>query len=389
MTAATLLAQPRTSAHGLNRLTRTSLFQDPKAYQRWSQSSLLIGGAGMLGTPLASEAVRAGTRVKVADLGQITDTVKIGAAHGRCGRSKAFALAGACDAINPGRAEALHADLRHVGIGVFAESVLIIDATDDPSLAGYLTEISNGLQIPLIRVAVDGSGQFNCGRVLISHGGGGYACQMCAWQVQHLLKLLPRTPCPGAPDMPPPTIATNATSTAVAGLALHSAMRLLGGDPEAFNREIILDLDNMTIFEQRLVRSEQCVSRHRSWTWERVEARADGCTLQNAFALLTERLGVAVEVEAFNHPFWTAATCSNCGDTERAVGTWWASPPACRRCGSAAKWQLGSDRATLGMPDAEQLGVLDCTLAELGLPAQGAMLIGRAHRAPAVRIVLR
>ncbi len=203
------------------------------------------------------------------------------------------------------------------------------------------------------------------------------------------MKSLPRTPCPGAADLPPPTIATNATTTAVAGLALHYIMRLVAGDPQVFDRETILDLDNMTIFEQRLVRSPQCISRHRSWAWEQVEARADGCTLRGAFAMLSERLGAAAELEAFNHPFWTAATCSSCGDTAPAVGTWWASPPACRRCDSAARWQLGSDRAALSMHEAEQLGVLDCTLAELGLPTQGAMLIGRAHPAPAVRIVLR
>jgi hypothetical protein len=389
MPATTLPAHPTTPDHGLSRLPQTSLFRDTDAYPRWLQSSLLIGGAGMLGTPLACEAVRAGTRVKLVDMDQITDPLKIGAAYGRCGQSKAAALAEACDAINPGRAEALHADLRHVGIGVFAACTLIIDATDDPTLAGYLTKVSNGLGVPLTRVAVDGSGRFNRGRVLISHGGGGHACQMCPWDVKVLLKSLPRTPCPGAPETPPPTIASNATAGVVAGIALHNAMRLAAGDPEVFDREMIIDLDQMQILDQRLVRSAECISRHRHWTWEQVEAGADGCTLRDAFALLTARLGVAAKLEAFNHPFWTAATCSNCGDTEHAAGTWWASPPACRRCGSATKWQLGSDRAALSLPEAEQLGALDRTLAEMGLPSQGAMLIGRADHVPPVRIVLR
>jgi hypothetical protein len=381
---------------------------------------LLIGGAGMLGTPLATEAVRAGARVRVADMGRITDPLKIGRAYGGCGRSKAVALAKTCAAINPGRAEALHADLRHVGIGVFAAATLIIDATDDPTLAGYLTKVSNGLGVPLVRVAVDGSGHFNRGRVLVSHGGGGHACQMCPWEVKHLLKSLPRTPCPGAPDTPPPTIATNATAGVVAGAALQCAMRLAAGDPEVFDRETIIDLDNMQILDQRLVRSAGCISRHRRWAWEQVEAGADACTLREAFALLAERLEATAEkgdsphlceaghrrnvgrgpfrqmgtvpffrLEAFNHPFWTAATCSNCGDTEPAVGTWWASPPACRRCGSAARWQWGSDRAALTFSEAEHLGALDRTLADLGLPAQGAMLIGRADNVPPIRIVLR
>jgi len=378
-----------TSRIALSRLAETNVFPDRDAFQRWSNSSLLIGGAGMLGTPLACEAVRSGTHVRLADMDLVTDTVKIGAAYGRIGRSKVLALSDACDAIRPGRAEALHADLRHVGIGVFTASALIIDATDDPALAGYLTKVSNGIGVPLMRVAVDGSGQFNRGRVLISHGGRGHSCQMCPWQWEHVLKSLPRTPCPGSPETPLPTIATNATTTVVAGIALHYAMRLVAGDANVFDRETLVDLDQRQIIEQRLVRSAQCLSRHRSWTWEQVEVRADGCTLGSAFALLQERLGGAAELEVFNHPFWTVVTCSSCGHTEHTVGTWWATPRACRCCGFATKWQLGSDQAALSLREAEQLGVLDCTLAELGVPAQGAMLIGRADNVPAVRILLR
>ena len=276
MTATTLLARPTTSAHGLNRLTQTSLFRDTEAYRRWLQSSLLIGGAGMLGTPLACEAVRAGIRVKVGgrrpDHRRGQDRAR---PMRRCGRSKAVALAAACDAINPGRAEALHADLRHVGIGVFAASTMIIDATDDPTLAGYLT---TNFQRPWGGPA-DAGGGGRLGSVQLRAGVDLARWRRprlpdVRWELKHIMKSLPRTPCPGAADLPPPTIATNATTTAVAGLALHYIMRLVAGNPQVFDRETILDLDNMTIFEQRLVRSPQCISRHRSWAWEQVEARA-------------------------------------------------------------------------------------------------------------------
>ncbi|MGA2033607.1 MAG: ThiF family adenylyltransferase [Thermoguttaceae bacterium] len=380
---------PRAPGPSLSRLPETSLFHAGDAWPRWSQSSLLIAGAGALGTPLAFETVRAGARgVTIVDKDTITDPLRIGAGYGGCGRSKAFALAGACEAITPGRVRALHGDLRHVGVGVFAAADLIVDATDDPNLAGYLTRISNGVGTALMRVAVDGSGRHNRGRVLISHGGGGHACQLCCWEVKHLLRSLPRTPCPGVVGGPAPTLAAHSTTTGMAGVALHYAMRLLTGDQDVLDRETIIDLDNMQIIQQRLARAEACLSGHKRWQWEQVDARAQGCTLRAAFDLLSERLGGEAELSDYCHPLWTAADCSNCGGVQGAVGTWWAVPPACSRCGAPTAWQLGSDLTTLALHEAEQWGVLDRTLAELGLPERGAMLIGRARGARPVRIVL-
>jgi hypothetical protein len=380
-------AFPMPIGPSLSRLPETSVFHARDAWPRWSQSSLLIAGAGALGTPLALETVRAGAHVTIVDRDTITDPLRIGASSGRCGLSKAVALAGACEAIRPGRVQALHHDLYHVGVGVFAAADLIVDATDDPRLAGYLTRMSNGVGVPLMRVAVAGS-THNRGRVLISDGAGGHSCQMCPWGVQHLLRTLPRTPCPGVAGGPAPTIATNATTTVVAGVALHCAMRLLTGSKETLDRETIIDLDNMQILELRVVRAEACLSGHKRWALEHVAARAQGCTLRAAFGLLSERLESEAELTAYCHSFWTAANCSCCGGAQQAVGTWWAVPPACGRCGSPTGWQLGSDQAALTLHEAEQRGVLDRTLAELGLPEQGAMLIGRAQGARPVRIVL-
>ena len=56
-----------------------------------------------------------------------------------------------------------------------------VDCTDDPALAHPLALLSNGLSLPLVRLAVDGSGQRELGRVSVSHGGGGHACQLCSY----------------------------------------------------------------------------------------------------------------------------------------------------------------------------------------------------------------
>ena len=188
---------------------------------------------------------------------------------------------------------------------------------------------------------------------------------------ENLLKSLPRTPCPGAPDTPPPTIATNATARVVAGIALHNAMRLAAGDPGVFDCETIVDLRHdadppaaarpfggvhfappaLGVGASRGPRGRLHAAGSLPPAGERLGAAAedkgDSPHLPKRPGGCFAQTGTGFRLEAFNHPVWTAATCSNCGDTERAAGTWWASPPACRRCGSAARWQWGSDRAAL------------------------------------------
>jgi hypothetical protein len=379
--------QTQASLTGYDRLGRTSLFVDDRAYQSCLRASLLVGGAGLVGAAMTIERVRAGGRAKVVDKGVVRDPFKIGVAFGRPGQPKALAVARASEAVNPGLAEGLDVDLRHLGVGAYASADLIVDATDDPSLAVLLTRISNGTGVPLMRVAVDGSGRCERGRVLISHGSGGHACQLCPWSVKHLVRVPPKTPCPEGENTPPPTIATNATAAVVSGAGLHDAMRLLAGHEDVFDRETIIDLDNMQIIELRLDRSPNCLSGHETWSWDRIDRAANQVTLREAFGLIQGRLGSGATLEAFNHPLWTAAVCDRCRLGREAVGSWW-SPPPCRRCGRAMRWQWGTDRKRLTLSEAGRLGILGDTLAALGLPDQGAMLVGRSGDSPPARIVL-
>ena len=57
-----------------------------------------------------------------------------------------------------------------------------------------MTLLSNGLGVPLVRVAVDGTGTQELGRVLVSHGGAGRACQICN-SAESDLRGRGRTPC--------------------------------------------------------------------------------------------------------------------------------------------------------------------------------------------------
>ena len=53
------------------------------------------------------------------------------------------------------------------------------------------------------------------------------------------------------------------------------------------------------------------------------------------------------------------------------------------------RWQLGSDRKRLSLREAERFDVLGRTLSDLGLPKQGALLVGRSGDAQPARILLR
>ena len=128
-----------------------------------------------LATRTVGGAARSGAKVHVYDFDS-GETANLGTQAVAVGEPKAESVARVCNEISPGCATAQVSDVRHVGAGEFEQFQLIVDCSDDPSLALPLTELSNGWGVPLLRLAVDGSGRLELGRVTASHGGGGHAC---------------------------------------------------------------------------------------------------------------------------------------------------------------------------------------------------------------------
>ncbi|HEY4761534.1 MAG TPA: ThiF family adenylyltransferase, partial [Thermoguttaceae bacterium] len=154
-----------------DRLSRTATLQG-EAFERWTSSAVGVFGAGVLGSRLAIELVRSGINCCVVfDFDKVSEENLGNQAFTTQGVLKADALRDACDAIRPGIAESRPIDLCHVGVGELSKLDAIVDATDDPKLESIITELSNGLQIPMLRIAVDGSGEKELGRVQVSHGG--------------------------------------------------------------------------------------------------------------------------------------------------------------------------------------------------------------------------
>jgi hypothetical protein len=343
----------------------------------------------MLGTRFAKEAVLSGASVTVFDP-ESAEVENLGTQELAAGRPKVGSLVDDCERIAPGRAQGIVCDVLHVGIGVLATFDLLVDATDDPNLAFPLTEVSNGLGVPLLRLAVDGSGELELGRALTSHGGGGYSCQLCSYSLHDLRRHQPRTPCPGQPQPArASTRAGGALAMVVAGAGLLQAQRLVGGNDLdlVLDRELVIDLSHSQLLSIEKQRVPDCLSGHRSWELTPAGRCAGETTMGDLFALASKLLGSRqVTIEPYAHPFSLGAFC-NCGRRQTAVGTVWAAAPECPSCGRAMRWRREGLLERLDGDQAAALDTLDLTLLDLGLPVKGAMVIVRSPDRPPLRLL--
>lgn len=370
------------------RLRENAVFRDG-GFTRWERARLAIIGGGVLGSRLAPEIVRSGASVMVCDFESV-EPHNLATQWLRPGMSKVEAIVRACDEIRPGAATGLCADVRHVGVGVLRDFDLLIDLTDDARLAFGLTEIANGLQVPLLRAAVDGSGRWELGRVLCSDARDGGACQLCPRSWSDLAAGGSRTPCPGAsPEGRPATHAGNAIAGVIAGLALLQAQRLVtGNDLELVrDREVIVDLSHLTMMGAVVRRSETCISGHTRW--ELIDVPGADCQCLEDVYDAAEQVANAesFRLAAYGHALCVEAGCA-CGATRLAAGTIWAPPPQCEACGAPMSWRTATQLAALRRKQAEALGILGRSLARLGLPESGAMFEVRVPRRPVLRLVL-
>lgn len=358
---------------------------------RWRSATIGIVGVGNIGWRLMLEAALSGAKVWLADPdnGSPDSDTQFAAAH----LPKVEAAIAAANSVRPGCATGVVADVRHVGVGSLSQVDVLVDCSDDPALAIPLTKFSNATSIPLVRIAVDGSGERELARVQCSHGGAGHACQLCLYSIEDLFRFARRTPCPvpiAEEAMPRPTLAGGAIGAIAAGVGLLTVQRLVTGNDveQVINREIILDLTSGQLLTLQRERSARCVSGHSKWQLESLNATAT-TTLAELFALIQQQMeSVSVWLEPWLHPICTEAACA-CGHWQIAAGTSSRTPPRCERCGQAMHWigQSAVPRISREFVDRMQLG--DQTLAALGLPEQGALIIAHAANGPSRHWVLQ
>ena len=283
-------------------------------------------------------------------------------------------------------------NIRHVGIGELAGLDVLVDASDDAKLEWPLTEISNGLRLPMLRVAVDGSGERELGRVQFSHGGGGGACRICPKSMEQLAKALPPTPCPqAAVEEQPPTLAGAGAAMVIAGMALLQLQRYLGGRgaDQVVDSHLVVDLDHFQILSLSERRSEECLSGHATWDllWAGVDASRT--TIAELFDVAARLTGAPVERPGAIPPplesFRAVRVRLRRGGGGRAR---WAAPPPCPACGKATTWDHFSEKPSWTFDEARAAGILGRTAADLGLPPAGAMIVVGRNGSPPQRIVL-
>lgn len=360
---------------------------------RWREARVFVVGAGTIGQRFSLEALLSGARVTVCDP-DFTTRVNSETQFGLPGTAKVDHLAARAESIAPGRLVPVRSDVRHVGIGQLVGCDLVVDCTDDPGLALPLTRISNGLRIPLLRAAVDGSGDSELGRVACSDGGRGHACHLCTYDLPALLKQTQRTPCPGQLSISSdsrrrPTIAGGAIGSIVAGIALLQAQRLVTGNDldQVIDQQLIIDLLTVQLLPIRRKRCADCLSGHVEWELAHLPQGASEITWGGVVAEARRRLGShPVSLEPFDHPLSTAAFCS-CGSQSSVVGTRWAPLPECAACGQAMRWREETALDRLTVEAIADLRIGDVSLDRMALP-EGAMIVVRAPGRPPLRLVL-
>lgn len=372
-----------------DRLRRTSTFRGDR-FRQWQGATLGVVGEGVVGFRFTTEAVLSGAKVHAYDF-DVGKRENRGTQFAREGMRKVESVVAACDAICPGRAVGFPYDVRHAGVGELSRLSMLVDCSDDPALAAPLTRLSNGLGIPLLRLAVDGSGELEMGRVLCSHGGAGWACQMCTYDFQDLFRSTRRTPCPGQPDDErPPTIAGGALAAAIGGFGLVQAQRLATGNDleRVVNREIVLDMTHWSLFPIERRRSETCLSGHVQWQLTPIGRSADELTLAELFVEAQQRLGNRqVALEPYGHALCVEAVCQ-CGARREAIGTRWAKPPDCMLCHGTMRWFDQTQHSVLEKADVEEMEIDGIPLSDLGLPSAGAMFVARTAGKRPLRLLL-
>lgn len=380
---------PDAEAIRLANLGATATFRNG-GLDKWRRARIALIGAGVLGGPLAVGIVLSGAAVGIFDF-DVGVVANRGTQFVEPGVKKVETLVRRCDEIARGRTVGYAFDVRAAGVGFLDRFDLFIDCSDDPNLALPLTEISNGLGKPLLRCALDGSGELELGRILCSSTATGHACQICGYRLEDLRGTRPRTACLGAtfPERDP-TRAGGAAAMVIAGAGLLSAQRLITGNDDhlVLGRETYIDLSHLQITSLELPRSESCLSGHLGWDLHRLERLADETTFRDLFTAVC-RLGVneAVTLEPYLNPLNIQAACA-CRAVTTVVGTDRAASPLCADCGHPMQWRRETQITRLTRKRAADLGFLDTSLTAVGLPSDGALMVVRSKGRPPLRLLL-
>jgi molybdopterin/thiamine biosynthesis adenylyltransferase len=223
-------------------------------------ASVLIAGAGNIGSHLAPLLARAGVkRLRIIDR-DVVEAKNLGNqdfCRRDVGRPKAEVLAERLREMNPGLGvAAVVGDLEQLPLGIFDVDLIFGGLDSRRARQALVSEIA----WPLGKPVVDGGvGEGLLGRVQVFVPGEATACLECGWGEADYRRLVEEYPCePGASFHAPSTLSPAFSGAVVAGLMAAEGMRLLAGSDSAESREIAFDLTHRRFLVSRLRRAAKC-----------------------------------------------------------------------------------------------------------------------------------
>jgi molybdopterin/thiamine biosynthesis adenylyltransferase len=222
--------------------------------------SVLVAGAGNIGSHLAPLLLRAGVkllRIVDRDVVEAKNLTNQDFRRPDVGRPKAEVLA---ERLREGQhdatVEAVVGDLDQLPLGLFDVDLICGGLDSQRARQTLVSEIA----WPLGKPVVDGGvGEGWLGRVQVFVPGTATACLECGWGSADYQRLVEEYPChPGETFHAPATQSPAFSGAVVAGLMAAEGVRLLDGSADQESREIAFDLTHRRFLVSRLRRAVKC-----------------------------------------------------------------------------------------------------------------------------------
>lgn len=360
------------------RLARTPMLA-AGALERLQGRLVTIVGAGVIGGLLMRDLALLQVPLRIIDPERVEAENLGNAAFDAddLGEPKCEARARQARAWNPdAQVEPVRARVEDLGLGVLADSALLLGATDGRPSRVRIDEISRALGIPWIDGAVAGDGESLFGTVTVfdprAPGSACYLCERDAESLAALAREARGTGCPSwrAPGVPvsPPTLQGSAFAAIVAAhQALFAQRLLLDAEPGLAGSRLLVSCDPEPRVERlALTPNPRCVGRHRPLAPLR---RAEAAQLGSLLVQARGDLGVGPQAFRLHHrTLVRGLRCGTCGALCDLLRVASAVDDASLRCDCGVPAEMSPVELCDRLParDAERMGVLRWS--ELGLP---------------------
>jgi molybdopterin/thiamine biosynthesis adenylyltransferase len=266
----------RFDSHALDqREARKQLIYGKEALLQLRQPSVAIVGTGLLGGEIALQLGGLGVPLILVDQG-IVRPVNVGGQGfqtSQIGLPKVEARAAQIsECTSDPKLHLIHNRIEDVGVGVFSRTRLIISALDNRSSRIRLAEIALLLGIPMIDLAVDGSGRHLLGSVALYEprqpDAPCYSCKIGASEIAAIRNEGRGAGCPNwretTSPKTPPTLAAAPFGALISGLASTWAIAVLLGRADCLaSTQVQICADSTpTLRSLEMRRSSHCVMEH-------------------------------------------------------------------------------------------------------------------------------